>query len=94
MLKDGKRIASGSEDGTLRVWDVASGGSVLTRALFPGGEHAVIEERPRRLRRATPGAWRWLGWLIPHPQTGVLERYPAELFRPLPGAECERAAEG
>jgi WD40 repeat protein len=84
---DGSRIVSGSDDNTLRVWDARSGAPLLTIARFNDGEEAVLDENPRRLRRASPGAWRWLGWLARDPVTGLLDRFPAESFGPLPGAE-------
>ena len=84
---DGLRILSASSDNTLRVWDAVTGAPLLTIARLPDNNEAVFDESPRRLRRATPGAWRWLGWLARDPATGFLERYPAESFGPLPGAE-------
>ncbi|HEX6096344.1 MAG TPA: pentapeptide repeat-containing protein [Thermoanaerobaculia bacterium] len=87
VSSDGRRIISVSYDNTIRVWDATTGAPLLTIALFPDGSEAVFDESPRRIRRATPGAWRYLGWLAPDPVTGFLRRYPAESFGPLPGAE-------
>ena len=87
MSPNGMRIVSGSWDNTVRVWDATSGAPLLTIASFDDNEEAVFDESPRRLRRASRGAWRWLGWLATDPVTGFLDRYPAESFGPLPGAE-------
>jgi len=78
---DGGRIVSASNDGTVRVWDAATGALLLSIFRFPRGEEAAIGESPRRVLRASPGAWRWLGWLAPDPSTGAIDRYPYETFR-------------
>jgi len=67
------------------VWDSASGEPVGFRTLIlPGGETAVLSPASDEIRWATPGAWRWLAWAAPDPETGAMTTYPAEIFDPLP----------
>jgi WD40 repeat protein len=90
LSADGRRLFSAASDGTMCVWDGASGTLLLTIARLDDDETVVFDEVPtRRIRRVTPGAWRWLGWLAEDPETGAVRRYPAESFGPLPGAERE-----
>ena len=79
---DGARVASAGADGTVRVWNAASGDELLAVHGFAANERAVFTAGT--LTSCTPGAWRWLGWLAPAPETGRLTRYPAETFGPLP----------
>jgi len=41
----------------------------------------LLEKTPKRV---SGGAWRWLGWSGIDPATGRMERWPAEMFGPLP----------
>jgi hypothetical protein len=79
---DGNRIASGSGDGTLRVWDAASGDCLMTLRGHEGGVNAWPPDG-NRILYANADAWRDLAWLIPD-AIGALIRYPAETFGPLP----------
>jgi hypothetical protein len=79
------RLASAGSDGTLRLWEVATGKPVAWRAeLLPEGEYAVLRADGSGALQVSPGAWRWLGWSAKDPATGALTRYPAEAFGPLP----------
>jgi WD40 repeat protein len=58
---DGTRLLTGSADGTVRVWDAASGLPVgFTIVTLPGGKIAVFDAIADQLVRASAGAWRWL----------------------------------
>jgi hypothetical protein len=50
---------------------------------LPRRELAVLAADGSAILWATPGAWRWLGWIAPDRETGALTRYPAEVFGPL-----------
>jgi WD40 repeat protein len=53
VLADGQRAVSGSEDGTLRLWDLETGASLRTLAGHTGGVSAVLADG----RRALSGSW-------------------------------------
>jgi WD40 repeat protein len=80
---DGARLLTTSWDGTARVWDAATGEQIGFEAEhLPNGEVAVWSAPDHHLLGASPGAWRWLGWLVS--VDGALTRLPAETFRALP----------
>jgi WD40 repeat protein len=87
---DGSQLVSAGYDGTVRLWDATPSRETAFRAHYlPGGETAVLAADGSAILWATPGAWRWLGWIAPDRETGALTRYPAEIYGPLP---CPRAA--
>jgi hypothetical protein len=53
-----------------------------TYRLLPDGQAAVLDARTGALLNATPGAWRWLGWVVS--QDGRVTTLPAETFGELP----------
>lgn len=80
---DGSRLASGGDDGVVRVRDAGSGEPVGVRIqMLPGGEIAVFEAATSELVGASADAWQWLGW--PTIVDGSLTRLPAETYGPLP----------
>ena len=84
---DGGRLVSAGDDGTLRLWDAASGEPLTIIHMLPDREHAVLAADGSSFRSASPGAWRWLGWQVKDPETGRIERLPAETFGPIPGMD-------
>ncbi|MFY0528942.1 hypothetical protein ACN28I_39240 [Archangium gephyra] len=81
---DGLRLLSGSDDKSLRVWDATSGQCSWSGHVIPEEQIAAIDEIHGRILRASPEAWRWLGWRWTDPATGQLRLLPAEAFGPLP----------
>jgi hypothetical protein len=78
----------------VRVWDVETGREIGRIEMLPNGESASFFGPDLTLSYASPGAWRWLGWLAPDPVTGVITRYPAETFGPLPGPDANGGFRG
>jgi WD40 repeat protein len=66
---DGRRIISGSEDGTARIWHVATGTEILSLKGYEGGVHDVCwSPDGRRLAAASMGktvlVWQAFDWTI------------------------------
>jgi hypothetical protein len=80
---DGTHLLTGGNDGSVRVWDAATGQPVgFTIVTLPSHELAVFDAVSTALAGASAGAWRWLGWNLV--QDGRLTRLPAETYGNLP----------
>ncbi|AGA33406.1 WD-repeat protein [Thioalkalivibrio nitratireducens DSM 14787] len=80
---DGARLVSAGGEGTLRVWDAASGACLRVSAIAPAG-HVVWEPDTQRIIEAGGDFWRWFSWTGIDPRSGQITRYPAEYRGPLP----------
>ncbi|MCU0887858.1 MAG: hypothetical protein MUC64_07520, partial [Rubritepida sp.] len=76
---DGKRLASAGSDGTLRLWDAATGALLRTTHLAGGATASLTPEG--RLLHWSGEAWRYLAWHT-HDAEGALETWPFECFAP------------
>lgn len=81
---DGLRLAFACGDGTVHIWDQESEKEILQISLFEVGAWAVIDPVNNRIKNVSGEAWRWLGWSGIDPASGRMERWPAEIFGPLP----------
>jgi hypothetical protein len=81
---DGRRLLSGSDDNTLKLWDAETGECRATFHHLP--ERATATFAGANLVHAGGEAWRWLAWRWRDPRTGRLRLLPAEHFGPLPTA--------
>jgi hypothetical protein len=80
---DGARILTTGGDGSARVWDAGTGEQTGWQLQhLPDGEVSVWTVTDRRLLGATPGAWRWLGYVTL--VEGIPMVLPAETAGPLP----------
>ena len=82
---DGTQLLSGSDDKTLKLWNVATGECLRTFCNLP--EHQTVSfDHDDRIQSCTPDAWRFIGWCWTDPSTNRLRLLPAEFFGPLPVA--------
>jgi hypothetical protein len=86
-LPDGKQVASGSVEGTVRLWDARRGTAILALTALPDDQRAAVDFVRNRIVAVTPGAWRYLGWSWFDPATNRRRLLPAEHFGPLPTYE-------
>lgn len=80
---DGARLLSAGDDGSLRLWDAASGELLRVYALLPDDSYAVWEAREQRIVALGGEAWRWLGWQL-RDDDGQPTLLPLEAFAALP----------
>ena len=66
----------------MREWDVATGKLIRTW-VAADGEVALVDFEANRIRHATPGAWRLLGWQGYDATAKRRLLLPAEVFGPL-----------
>jgi WD40 repeat protein len=90
---DGQRIVSASADGTLRIWDSATGIELAPRIYqletpHDGSTWCAFDPQNNRILACGAEAWRFLGWVVPDAVTGWPEMLPAETFGPLPVVEA------
>ena len=71
---DNKRIVSGSNDNTLKVWDMESGNCLMTLANPPNNETASWDEQQQNVLFLSDNAWRWVGL------SAGIRRLPIELL--------------
>ena len=76
---DGKRILSGSIDGSLYLWDSESGQPIGFRIQQSQDAHVVLRVEDDVLMEVSEEAWRYLGWQVMEPGQGMV-RYPAETY--------------
>ena len=81
---DGQQLASAGQDGSVRLWDAASGMALQTFATLPDGQTCSLPAGMRSVQSAGPKAWKYLRWMGQDPATGERQSYPAEMWGPLP----------
>jgi WD40 repeat protein len=81
---DGQQLSSASWDGSLRKWDITSGSEIHQTHFFKGGAWVTLDVENNSIVQVAGNAWRWIGWSGIDQATGCLERWPAEIYGPLP----------
>jgi WD40 repeat protein len=87
---DGAQLATGSSDGTARLWDSTQGVPTWIAATFRNNAAASWSTSDNRLCFATSDAWRYLRAVCFDSDGGVLGLQPYELYYGQP----QRSKEG
>ena len=69
-------MLSAGWDGSLRLWDAASGDLLRIHALLPDDSHAVWEPRDNRIVEVGGEAWRWPGWQLRDDDRALANGWP------------------
>jgi WD40 repeat protein len=85
--KDGTRLATACEDGTVRIWDLATNQLIWMAAHFPGDAAASWSPAEDRLITATGDVWRYLRAACFDEQGRMLGLQSYERYYSLPQSE-------
>lgn len=81
---DDTRAISASDDGTLRVWDAHNGDLLWIGISLPEQQWASYDARAKKYICGSEEAWRFLGWRVTDPATGIPYIIPAEAYGLIP----------
>ena len=87
---DGTRIATGSHDGSTRIWDTATAAHLATLVAFPDGGYATILLNSTCKLKGDPGDTLWRAIKMCRFEAGELDSYDKSIRQlpagaPIPG---------